>query len=670
MRYASALVAMLAVCWSLTPSARGEVLAYEGFDYPVGSLSGANGGYGWDGAWAVANDVVVVAGSLNYNDGVNNLPTVGGHALVGGAAGTATAVRNLVSNLGLSAGEYWMSFVGRRQLPHPDTPNNYARSAAFQTQYVGSSSVEQFSVGKVTTSVLGSVTQTWDLFSIQVNPGSITTTGIDQSTQVMALMQVTIVGGDDTSNDDTVNLWLNPSLNENTPLGTPDAVNTGFDDYLFDSIRLFAGGSNADGLYAQIAMDEIRIGTTLKDALTGTIVPGDTNGDGDVTPDDLTPIRTNYRQSVSFRSQGDLNGDGEVTFADFRQFKDSLIGAGQSLAGLNLAFLNVPEPTTVTLGCLAVGLVTLLRRRRIACAMAVAFVATLVPTTASAAITAVGDPATGYGTAPDVFTVDPFAAAARANRGIANTRKLRQTFKNPSDINVGEIVISFDVTGGSTAGSANDTGLALRIFAVADTLASSWLPLGLPIKEIILPPGQMPGANQTFSVRLTDGDVFSLPARSTGTEGYGIEISTPLALSSDGNPGVLYFSNDSMTDSYADGRYYVEAGASNAHRDVGLSIIATDGPVCMLGDVNCDGTVDVEIDLAAIASNFRQSVSGREFGDLTSNGFVDFDDFDQWKSNYSGSLANINLAFLNVPEPTAVGLVTLATTIVFARRRR
>ncbi len=674
MRYASSMVALaacLVLSSALSSTARSEVLAYEGFDYPLGSLAGASGGYGWEGAWGVSNDVVVVAGSLGYSDGVRNLPTVGGHVLVGGAAGTATAMRSLVSDLTLTPGEYWMSFVGRREQPHPDTPNNYARSAAFQTQYIGSSTVEQFSVGKVTTGVAGAVTQTWDLYSIQVNPGSITSTGVDQSTQVMALMQVTIVGGNDTADDDTVNLWINPSLDENAPLGTPDAVNAGFDDYLFDSIRLFAGGTTADGLYAQISLDEIRVATTRKDALTGTIVLGDTNGDGVITAADLTPIRTNYRQNVQFRSQGDLDGDGSVTFADFRQFKDALLGEGLSLAGMDLTFLSVPEPNSVTLGCLAVGLATMLRRRRVACAVAVGLLATLAPNNASAAITAIGDPETGYGVDPAVFTVDPFAAAARANRGIANTRKLRQTFKNPTDINVGEIVISFDVTGGATAGSANDTGLALRIFEVADTLASSWLPLGLPIKEIILPPGQMPAANMMLSFNLTDGDIFTLPARFTGTEGYGIEISTPLAQSSDGNPGVIFHTNDSATDSYPDGRYYIESGnASNSYRDVGLSLIATSAQACLLGDVNCDGTIDAENDLATIAANFRQTVSGREFGDLTSNGFVDFDDFDQWKTNYSGSLANVDLSFLSVPEPTTIGLSVFAAMVVLARRRR
>src|SRR3972149_6793236 len=104
---------------------------------------------------------------------------------------------------------------------------------------------------------------------------------------------------------------------------------------------------------------------------------------------------------------------------------------------------------------------------------------------AQALITVTGDPATGMNMAnAAVFTVDPFDpvifanSADRANRGIAGDRRLRQTFKNPTEFNVGEIIVTFDVTG------APEGGLGLRIYAVADVLSGTWSPLGLPIKEI------------------------------------------------------------------------------------------------------------------------------------------------------------------------------------------
>ncbi len=291
-----------------------------------------------------------------------------------------------------------------------------------------------------------------------------------------------------------------------------------------------------------------------------------------------------------------------------------------------------------------------------------------------ASVTTVGDPATGYGVSPNVFTVNPFDAAVttRANRGITQNRQLRQTFKNPSTFNVGQINFSFDVTGGSTVGSAADTGLKLAFYEVDDVLSANWTP-GALIREVTILPGTMPASVQMLSISLTGGDVFTLPQRNAGTAGYGVQISTPNALASDGNPGVLWFTNVSTpVDYFADGRYYVEAGASNSFRDVGLSLIASAEVACDPGDVNCTGGVTLD-DLAIVGAHFRQS-GGRELGDLTGNGFIDFDDFQQWKQNFpgafpgSGSLADF---FGSVPEPTSAvlcfsGVIGLTS---MARRR-
>jgi hypothetical protein len=307
---------------------------------------------------------------------------------------------------------------------------------------------------------------------------------------------------------------------------------------------------------------------------------------------------------------------------------------------------------------------------------------------AQAAVTATGDPADGYGAVADrkVFTVDPFSPAfggpyaANIERGIANTRMLRQTFQNPTTFNVGQINLSFNVTGGSTVGGAGDTGLRLAFYAVDDVLAGSWLPVGAPIKEITLQPGNMPGSDQVLRFNLTSGDVFSLPQRNTGAAGYGLEISTPNSLASDGNPGTIKFTNDGVNPDpvtnpsgyYAGGRYYTELGnASTSYRDIGLSILASTEVACDPGDVNCMGGVTIA-DLEIIAANFRTS-GGRELGDLTGDGFIDFNDFGQWKDNYSGpGLAASAFSFLSVPEPTST-LPVLNGILAFAfssRRRR
>jgi hypothetical protein len=126
-------------------------------------------------------------------------------------------------------------------------------------------------------------------------------------------------------------------------------------------------GSHADGAQQHWigAIDGVRI---FNEAMSATDIlniynaetfppplPGDTDGDGTVEPEDLTPIRDNWRQVGQTRLQGNLSGDaaGLVDFADFRQWKtacleDNCLGGG-SLSGLDLGFLSVPEPDVTVL---------------------------------------------------------------------------------------------------------------------------------------------------------------------------------------------------------------------------------------------------------------------------------------------------------------------------------
>jgi hypothetical protein len=269
---------------------------------------------------------------------------------------------------------------------------------------------------------------------------------------------------------------------------------------------------------------------------------------------------------------------------------------------------------------------------------------------APAAVMVAGDPATNYGTDPNIFTVDPFAPEVTgiADRGITQDRRLRQTFKNPTTFNVGEIIVSFDVTG------APEVGLGLRVYEVDDVNAGSWT-AGTLIKEITVF-DTLPASDMNMSFALTGGDVFSLPARFAGTTGYGIEISTPLADPTSGNPGTLHYTNVSGMDFYLDGRHYNEGGGGVSTRDIGLSFLASDEVACDPGDVNCMDGVDL-IDLEIIAAHFRQGGS-RDDGDLTGNGFIDFDDFGQWKEHYTGpALGADAFEFLTVPEPVSIGLM-------------
>lgn len=148
--------------------------------------------------------------------------------------------------------------------------------------------------------------------------------------------------------------------------GQPTAATTvaGWTANSADTANLVARiGSNADGITESWlgAIDGARI---FDSALTATEildiynaetfpppVPGDTDGDGVVEPEDLTPIRTNWRLTGKSRLQGNLSGDtaGLVDFADFREWKTAILAGGGSLTGLDLSFASVPEPSAALL---------------------------------------------------------------------------------------------------------------------------------------------------------------------------------------------------------------------------------------------------------------------------------------------------------------------------------
>lgn len=87
-------------------------------------------------------------------------------------------------------------------------------------------------------------------------------------------------------------------------------------------------------------------------------------------------------------------------------------------------------------------------------------------------------------------------------------------------------------------------------------------------------------------------------------------------------------------------------------------------PTAQPGDVDLDTDVDL-FDLETIRTNFRQTVTGRTEGDLTNDGFVDFNDFVQWRNHYPTPLVGASDA---VPEPCGVALA-LAAVFTLGRIR-
>ena len=160
---------------------------------------------------------------------------------------------------------------------------------------------------------------------------------------------------------------------------------------------------------------------------------------------------------------------------------------------------------------------------------------------------------------PVVFTVDP-ELNGRAARGVSGTRQLRQTFQLTETIDVDELVLSLNLNG-------TDGGLEIRIYEIADTTATTWIP-GALVKTIIFDQTvDLPATGTTLGVLLTDDDVFRLNGK-VGPEGYGIE------LNNGGGDIGLWTHANSGTDHYLEGLMFKEDGnISRADRDFGLAVV-------------------------------------------------------------------------------------------------
>ncbi|MEZ6097571.1 MAG: LamG-like jellyroll fold domain-containing protein [Pirellulaceae bacterium] len=108
-----------------------------------------------------------------------------------------------------------------------------------------------------------------------------------------------------------------------------------------------------------------------------------------------------------------------------------------------------------------------------------------------------------------------------------------------------------------------------------------------------------------------------------------------------------------------------DADVTKLYQD-GLNGIAADGstaPIIVPGDVDGNGVANM-VDLDIIRGNFYESATSRGDGDLTLDGFVDFDDFRQWKTAAGGATG----ATQNVPEPATWLLIAIATSMLLRKR--
>ncbi len=214
-------------------------------------------------------------------------------------------------------------------------------------------------------------------------------------------------------------------------------------------------------------------------------------------------------------------------------------------------------------------------------AFLIGILAPVLPEAVTAEVTLLAD--AGYDTDGAVFTLDP-ELHSPGGRGINDTRELRQSFQLNEAIDVDEISISVSLNG--TAGD-----LIVRIYELADVTAGTWS-AGNLVRSLVVPTGGT-SSSANIHLALSGADGFVLPARDTGNQGYGIELTQA--------PGSAIGSvrhSNTGSDEFAPGNYYTETGNAgssggppNTTRDLGVSISGT--PPGEVTDDDMDGLPDL-----------------------------------------------------------------------------
>jgi hypothetical protein len=213
----------------------GVLLAYDGFSYPAGGLSGNGGSEGWGGVWttqASRENANVTAGTMTYSDGTLSLLTSGNKVTT---TGNSRNWRVLNSPLAVNQAtpELWISFIARAN----STGSGHVGIALAD----GSEAAEIVTLGK------GASVPNWGFAGIANSAQSSTAA----TTEAFLVYQF-VYGPDGTA---TARLWVNPSL-AGPPTGAPAATTT-LSNFSFDRIRV----SSASGNFGDI--DELRVGTSF-----------------------------------------------------------------------------------------------------------------------------------------------------------------------------------------------------------------------------------------------------------------------------------------------------------------------------------------------------------------------------------------------------------------------
>lgn len=222
------------------PLEYGSLLAYEGFNYTLGPLSSANGGFGWNNAWSVsggAGVTEILAGSHAWT----GLPTSGNRLRIYDTDGVHQQVsRTLTKTFGAISETYWISFLVQK----------YSSSREAYLDLNGL--------------VFRATSSDW-----QVKTPSTAYVNIPGSNY--GGLRLIVARVDATASGDTVRVWVDPVLSSGEPpIGSEAAIRTD-PGFTFNTVKIRHGpwGNHLQSSH----WDELRFGSSFNAVVTGGAQP-------------------------------------------------------------------------------------------------------------------------------------------------------------------------------------------------------------------------------------------------------------------------------------------------------------------------------------------------------------------------------------------------------------
>jgi hypothetical protein len=302
----SYLIAPLALGASLAVviPTHAQLIASEGFAYPAGTdLVGLGvAGNGWANGWADKNSLdLLQSGSLSYTDGSGNTLATSGNSLQSnGAASPGSASsepeRTITGTFGTLAlanptapDTLWLSYLW--QGGHTTTASGtlfrqatvmFLKGASTTSTSPGGTEYMDIGMPNISSANVGTVSPNISLWASSGNAGQ-TVNGSPISS--LNPVQSSVPANDGNTdfilieltgsatawgaagNSETMNVWINPTLTQSTPVGSPNISYSQQDLSTLNAIRIQGGGFNSTygPLPGQETVDEINIGDTAAD---------------------------------------------------------------------------------------------------------------------------------------------------------------------------------------------------------------------------------------------------------------------------------------------------------------------------------------------------------------------------------------------------------------------